>query len=80
MYVAELLDASERNDLRARCRMLTLPRREPLMEYLLRDTAGRAIGKVVAPPGGLRTGPGAETVLLIRCPPAPCREAVPSAA
>lgn len=45
-------------------------RREPLMEYVLRDGAGRAIGQVLAPPGGLRTGPGAETVLLRRAPAA----------
>ena len=47
--------------------MLQLPRREPLTEYVLRD-AGRVIGKVLAPAGGLRTGPGAEDVFLIRCP------------
>lgn len=45
-------------------------RREPLMEYVLRDGAGRDIGRVLAPPGGLRTGPGAETVLLRRVPAA----------
>ena len=48
--------------------MLQLPRREPLNEYVLRDFAGRVIGRVLAPVGGLRTGPGAEDVLLIRCP------------
>jgi hypothetical protein len=60
--------------------MLQLPRREPLTEYVLRDSAGRAIGRVLAPAGGLRTGPGAETVLLIRCAPRSRREAVPTAA
>jgi hypothetical protein len=44
-------------------------RREPLMEYVLRD-GGRAIGRVTAPPGGVPTGPGAETVLLVRLPAA----------
>jgi hypothetical protein len=62
-----------------RCPMLQLPRREPLTEYVLRDNAGRALGRVLAPAGGLRTGPGAETVLLIRCPVA-FHEAVPTAA
>lgn len=60
--------------------MLQLPRREPLTEYVLRDTGGRAIGWVVAPAGGLMTGPGAETVFLVRCPAARRREAVPTAA
>ena len=60
--------------------MLQLPRREPLTEYVLRDSAGRAIGRVVAPAGGVRTGPGAETVLLIRCATAVPRELVPTAA
>ena len=55
-------------------KMLQLPRREPLTEYVLRDPAGRAVGRVLALAGGLRTGPGAETVLLIRCP-APIRRA-----
>lgn len=49
-------------------RTMQVPRREPLREYVLRDGTGRAIGRVMAPPGGLRTGPGAETVLLIRVP------------
>ncbi|HWB43308.1 MAG TPA: hypothetical protein VG500_18740 [Gemmatimonadales bacterium] len=44
------------------------PRREPPMEYVLRDARGRPIGRVTAPAGGLRTGPGAETLLLVRCP------------
>jgi hypothetical protein len=60
--------------------MLQLPRREPLTEYVLRDSAGRVIGRVLAPAGGLRTGPGAEDVLLIRCPPQVCRTEVPTAA
>jgi hypothetical protein len=60
--------------------MLQLPRREPLTEYVLRDAAGRDVGRVLAPAGGLRTGPGAETVLLLRCPSAAHREAVPTAA
>ena len=60
--------------------MLQLPRREPLTEYVLRDSAGRAIGRVLAPAGGLRTGPGAETVLLTRCASALQREVVPTAA
>ena len=60
--------------------MLQLPRREPLTEYVLRDSAGRVIGKVLAPAGGLRTGPGAEDVLLIRCPPRPYRSEVATAA
>jgi hypothetical protein len=60
--------------------MLQLPRREPLTEYVLRDSAGRAIGRVLASAGGLRTGPGAETVLLIRGAPALHRDAVPTAA
>ena len=51
-------------------RTMLVPRREPLLEYVLRDGVGRAIGRVMAPPGGLRTGPGAETVLLIRTPAA----------
>jgi hypothetical protein len=60
--------------------MLQLPRREPLTEYVLRDAVGRAVGRVLAPGGGLRTGPGAETVLLVRCPPQSRREAAPTAA
>ena len=60
--------------------MLQLPRREPLTEYVLRDSAGRAIGRVLAPAGGLRTGPGAEDVLLIRCSPQTRRAEVPTAA
>jgi hypothetical protein len=60
--------------------MVQLPRREPLTEYVLRDSAGRAIGRVMAPSGGLRTGPGVETVLLIRCAPAMPGELVPTAA
>lgn len=60
--------------------MLQLPRREPLTEYVLRDSAGRVIGKVLAPAGGLRTGPGAEDVLLIRRPPRPYRSEVATAA
>jgi hypothetical protein len=60
--------------------MLQLPRREPLTEYVLRDSAGRVIGRVLAPAGGLRTGPGAEDVLLIRRPPQVCRTEVPTAA
>ena len=36
--------------------MLQLPRREPLTEYVLRDSAGRVIGMVLAPAGGLCTG------------------------
>jgi hypothetical protein len=60
--------------------MLQLPRREPLTEYVLRDCAGRVIGRVLAPAGGLRTGPGAEDVLLIRCPPYSYRREVPTAA
>jgi hypothetical protein len=48
--------------------MLQLPRREPLTEYVLRDVAGRPIGLVRGPCGGLPSGPGAETVLLLRCP------------
>ena len=60
--------------------MLQLPRREPLIEYVLRDSAGRAVGRVLAPAGGLRTGPGAETVLMIRGAPGLRREVVPTAA
>jgi hypothetical protein len=60
--------------------MLQLPRREPLTEYVLRDSAGRVLGMVLAPVGGLRTGPGAEDVLLVRCPPRSCRAEVPTAA
>jgi hypothetical protein len=60
--------------------MLQLPRREPLTEYVLRDSAGRAVGRVLAPAGGLRTGPGAETVLLIRGASGLQRELVPTAA
>jgi hypothetical protein len=60
--------------------MLQLPRREPLIEYVLRDSAGRVLGTVLAPAGGLRTGPGAEDVLLIRCPRRTCRAEVPTAA
>ena len=60
--------------------MLQLPRREPLTEYVLRDSTGRAVGRVWAPAGGLRTGPGAETVLLIRGPSASRPEVVPAAA
>lgn len=48
--------------------MMQLLRREPLTEYELRDGYGRPIGHVVRPAGTLRTGPGAETVLLIRGP------------
>lgn len=47
--------------------MMQSARREPLIEYVLRDSGGRPIGKVLAPAGGLRTGPGAETILLLRC-------------
>ena len=43
-------------------------RREPLAEYELRDGYGRSIGHVLRPAGTPRTGPGAETVLLIRGP------------
>ena len=60
--------------------MLQLPRREPLTEYVLRDSAGRVIGMVLAPAGGLCTGPGAEDVLLKRCPPRSRRAEVPTAA
>jgi hypothetical protein len=60
--------------------MLKVPRREPLTEYVLRDGAGRVIGRVMAPRNGLRTGPGAETVLLIRCPAAAERSTVSTAA
>jgi hypothetical protein len=60
--------------------MLQLPRREPLTEYVLRDSAGRIIGMVLAPAGGLHTGPGAEDVALIRCPPRSRRTDVPTAA
>ncbi len=49
---------------------MQVSRREPLMEYVLRDGTGRPVGQVLAPPGGLRTGPGAETVLLRRVPAA----------
>ncbi len=63
-----------------RCPMLQLQRREPLSEYVLRDTVGRTIGWVVAPAAGLRTGPGAETVFLRRCPAVRRAEAVPTAA
>ena len=48
--------------------MVQLLRREPVTEYELQDGHGRAIGHVVQPDGTLRTGPGAETVLLIRTP------------
>ena len=60
--------------------MMQLPRREPLTEYLLRDMGGTPIGRVVAPAGGLRVGPGAETVLLLRCPALSHREGVRTAA
>ena len=60
--------------------MLQLPRREPLTEYVLWDSAGRVLGTVLAPAGGLRTGPGAEDVLLLRCPPPSYRAEVPTAA
>ena len=53
--------------------MMQVPRREPQTRYVLRDTGGRALGWVVAPAGEVRTGPGAETVLLNRCPAAPER-------
>jgi hypothetical protein len=48
--------------------MVQLLRREPVMEYELRDAGGRAIGQVIQPTGTPRTGLGAETVLLIRRP------------
>jgi hypothetical protein len=48
--------------------MVQLLRREPVTEYELRDGCGRAIGRVIRPSGALRTGPGAETVLLVRAP------------
>jgi hypothetical protein len=48
--------------------MMQVLRREPVTEYELRDGCGRAIGRVMQPAGILRTGPGAETVLLIRGP------------
>jgi hypothetical protein len=50
--------------------MMQVPWREPMTEYVLRDAGGRPIGRVLAPVGVLRTGPGAETVLLIRSPAA----------
>jgi hypothetical protein len=80
MYVADLCDASERNEIRTRFMMLQLPRREPLTEYVLRDSAGRVLGMVLAPAGGLPTGPGADDVLLIRCPSRSRRTEVPTAA
>ena len=45
--------------------MVQLLRREPVTEYEIRD-GGRSIGHVIQPVGPPRTGPGAETVLLIR--------------
>lgn len=60
--------------------MTQLSRREPLTEYVLRDIGGCPIGRVVAPAGGLRVGPGAETVLLLRCPSLRHREVVQTAA
>ncbi|MBA3316594.1 MAG: hypothetical protein H0T50_00685 [Gemmatimonadales bacterium] len=48
--------------------MVQLLRREPVTEYELRDAGGQAIGQVIQPVGVPRTGPGAETVLLIRRP------------
>jgi hypothetical protein len=60
--------------------MMQMPRREPLTEYVLRDPTGRPIGRVRAPAGGLRTGPGAETVLLIRCPASARKEVIATAA
>jgi hypothetical protein len=48
--------------------MVQLLRREPVMEYELRDAGGREIGHVIQPAGTPRTGLGAETVLLIRKP------------
>lgn len=51
--------------------MLQLPRCEPLTEYVLRDSAGRVLGTVLAPAGGLQTGPGAEDVLLMSSPAVP---------
>lgn len=56
-----------------------MPWREPMTEYVLRDPGGRPIGRVLAPVGVPRTGPGAETVLLIRSPAA-CRFPVSTAA
>jgi hypothetical protein len=79
-YVAILQDASERNDLVPGVVMPILTRREPLTEYVLRDSAGMVVGTVLAPPGGLRTGPGAETVLMVRCPAATRRMPVRTAA
>jgi hypothetical protein len=49
------------------------PVTEPVTEYELRDAGGRSIGHVVQPDGVLRTGPGAETVLLLRAPASPGR-------
>ena len=46
--------------------MVQLLRREPVMEYELRDANGRSIGQVIAPVSAPRTGPGAATVLLVR--------------
>ncbi len=60
--------------------MLQLPRREPLTEYVIRDPGGHAIGRVMAPPGGLPRGPGAETVLLVRRPAAVRPQPVQTAA
>ena len=48
--------------------MVQLRRHEPVTAYELTDATGRAIGRIVQPAGTPRTGPGAETVLLIRCP------------
>jgi hypothetical protein len=55
------------------------PAMEPVKEHVLRDMRGRPIGRVLRPSGILRTGPGAETVLLVRAPAAE-RAGVSSAA
>ena len=60
--------------------MVQLLRREPVTEYELRDTVGREIGLVIQPAGPPRTGPGAETVLLVRSPRPAGRAEVSSAA
>jgi hypothetical protein len=60
--------------------MVQLLRREPVTEYELRDAGGREIGHVIQPAGTPRTGLGAETVLLIRCPHPAQRLEISSAA
>jgi hypothetical protein len=46
--------------------MVTMATTSPLQAYDVYDVEGRHLGRVVAPEGPPRLGPGAGTVLLLR--------------